>query len=262
MPRTPGRRVANRARRRAAILPRRDPRRRCLLPPRKGEPPRRPNQAHGGHEAPPATPARLPWRPARPMVDCTWTLEGTTGRWASEWRAPYVRDPYNPRLVMEDILRYIDTHAETFIHDLQRLCRQPSISAQGVGVEECAALLVAQMQARGIPARIEPISGGPPLVIATIPGASTRTLLLYNHYDVQPTDPLDEWTSDPFGAEIRDGRLYARGAVDTKGNIMARLAALEAWLRARGRLPVTVKFLIEGEEETGSVHLGAAITAP
>ena len=162
---------------------------------------------------------------------------------------------------MEDILRYIDTHAETFIHDLQRLCRQPSISAQGVGVEECAALLVAQMQARGIPARIEPISGGPPLVIATIPGASTRTLLLYNHYDVQPTDPLDEWTSDPFGAEIRDGRLYARGAVDTKGNIMARLAALEAWLRARGRLPVTVKFLIEGEEETGSVHLGDALRA-
>lgn len=156
---------------------------------------------------------------------------------------------------MEDILRYIDTHADTFVHDLQRLCRQPSISAQGVGLEECAALLAAQMQAKGIPARVEPIAGAPPLVVATIPGTSTRTLLLYDHYDVQPTDPLDEWTSDPFGAEIRDGRMYARGAVDTKGNIMARVAAIEAWLRVRGRLPVTVKFLVEGEEETGSVHL-------
>ncbi|MGH2405280.1 MAG: M20/M25/M40 family metallo-hydrolase [bacterium] len=157
---------------------------------------------------------------------------------------------------MEDVLRYIDAHAETFIHDLQRLCRQPSVSAQGMGVEECAALLVAQMQAKGIPARTEPVAGGPPLVVADIPGESPRTLLIYDHYDVQPADPLEEWTSDPFGAEIRDGRLYARGAQDTKGNIMARVAAIEAWLRARGRLPVSVKLLIEGEEEIGSPHLG------
>lgn len=162
---------------------------------------------------------------------------------------------------MEDILRYIEARAETFVHDLQRLCRQPSISAQDVGLEECAALLAAQMQAKGIPARLEPVAGAPPLVVATIPGASSRTLLLYDHYDVQPTDPLDEWTSDPFAAEVRDGRMYARGAVDTKGNVMARIAAVEAWLRVRGRLPLTVKFLIEGEEETGSVHLGGALAA-
>ncbi len=162
---------------------------------------------------------------------------------------------------MEDVLRYIDAHTETFIHDLQRLCRQPSISAQGVGVEECAALLVAQMQAKGIPARTEPVAGGPPLVVADIPGDSPRTLLIYDHYDVQPPDPLDEWTSDPFGAEIRDGRLYARGAQDTKGNIMARVAAIEAWLRVRGRLPAGVKLLIEGEEEVGSPHLGAVMRA-
>ncbi len=160
---------------------------------------------------------------------------------------------------MDDVLRYIDSHAETFIHDLQRLCRQPSISAQGIGLEECAALLTAQMQARGIPARMEPVAGGPPLVVADIPGDSPRTLLLYDHYDVQPVDPLAEWTSDPFGAEIRDDRLYARGAQDTKGNIMARVAALEAWLRVRGRLPATVKLLIEGEEEVGSPHLGKAL---
>ncbi|MBI3998292.1 MAG: M20/M25/M40 family metallo-hydrolase, partial [Armatimonadetes bacterium] len=113
---------------------------------------------------------------------------------------------------MNDVFRYIDTHAEVFIHDLQRLCRQPSISAQGVGVDECAELLVAQMQAKGIPARLEPVPGAPSLVAAEIPGDGPRTLLFYNHYDVQPVDPVEEWTSDPFGAEIRDGRLYARGA--------------------------------------------------
>ncbi|MDR7522601.1 MAG: M20/M25/M40 family metallo-hydrolase [Armatimonadota bacterium] len=160
---------------------------------------------------------------------------------------------------MKDVFQYIDAHEQAFIHDLQRLCRQPSVSAQGVGLQECAELLVAQMQARGIPAHLEAVSGGPPLVAAEIPGQAPRTLLFYGHYDVQPTDPIDEWRSDPFAAEVRDGRLYARGAQDTKGNIMARIAAVDAHLRVRGRLPVTVKFLIEGEEEVGSPHLAAAL---
>ncbi|MDR7543690.1 MAG: M20/M25/M40 family metallo-hydrolase [Armatimonadota bacterium] len=160
-----------------------------------------------------------------------------------------------------DLFRYIDAHAGAFISDLQRLCRQPSVSAQGAGVEACAQLLASQMRAKGIPARTEPAPGGPPLVVAEIPGDSPRTLLIYDHYDVQPPDPLDEWDSDPFGAQIRDGRLFARGAQDTKGNIMARVAAVESWLRVRGRLPVTVRFLIEGEEEIGSPHLGDALRA-
>ncbi|MDR7419755.1 MAG: M20/M25/M40 family metallo-hydrolase [Armatimonadota bacterium] len=162
---------------------------------------------------------------------------------------------------MNDLYRYVDAHADAFVHDLQRLCRQPSISAQGIGLQQCAELLAAQMQAKGIPARLEPVADGPPLVAAEIPGDSTRTLLIYDHYDVQPPDPLDEWESDPFAAEVRGGKLYARGAQDTKGNIMARVAAVDAWLRVRGRLPVTVKFLIEGEEEVGSPHLGAALNA-
>jgi len=162
---------------------------------------------------------------------------------------------------MSDLFRYIDAHADAFVRDLQRLCRQPSVSAQGVGVEACAQLLVWQMQAKGIPARAEPVPDGPPLVVAEVPGDSPRTLLVYDHYDVQPPDPVDEWDSDPFGAEIRDGRLFARGAQDTKGNIMARVAAVESWLRVRGRLPVTVRFLIEGEEEIGSPHLGHVLRA-
>jgi acetylornithine deacetylase/succinyl-diaminopimelate desuccinylase-like protein len=160
---------------------------------------------------------------------------------------------------MDDLFRYIDEHGQAFVRDLQRLCRQPSISAQGVGLQECAALLVGLMQSRGIPARTESAPGGPPLVVAEVPGDSRRTLLFYGHYDVQPPDPLDEWQSDPFAADIRSGKLFARGAQDTKGNIMARIAAIEAWLRVRGRLPVTVKFLLEGEEEVGSPHLSAAL---
>jgi len=163
--------------------------------------------------------------------------------------------------MIDDVFRYIDSHADTFVHDLQRLCRQPSISAQGVGLEACADLLVAQMQARGIPAVIESVPGGPPLVCADVPGERAKTLLIYDHYDVQPPDPVDEWQFDPFSATIQGGRLYARGAQDTKGNIVARLAAVEAWLRVRGALPVRVKFLLEGEEEIGSPHLGDALAA-
>jgi acetylornithine deacetylase/succinyl-diaminopimelate desuccinylase-like protein len=160
---------------------------------------------------------------------------------------------------MNDILRYIESQHGAFVHDLQRLCRQPSVSASGNGLEACADLLVAMMEARGIVSRLESVPGGPPLVCAEIPGDTAATLLIYGHYDVQPVDPIDEWTSDPFAAELRDERLFARGAQDTKGNIMARLAAIEAWLRVRGRLPVTVKLLIEGEEEIGSPHLGTAL---
>ncbi|MDR5693830.1 MAG: M20/M25/M40 family metallo-hydrolase [Armatimonadota bacterium] len=156
---------------------------------------------------------------------------------------------------MKHVLAYITDHRDRFVHKLQRLCRQPSISAQGVGLVETAHLLVSQMEECGIPARLIPIPGGPPLVYSEVRGRSSRTLLFYNHYDVQPPEPLEEWESDPFSAEIRSGNLYARGAVDTKGNIVARMAAVEAWLRTEGELPCTVKFLVEGEEEIGSPHL-------
>jgi acetylornithine deacetylase/succinyl-diaminopimelate desuccinylase-like protein len=156
---------------------------------------------------------------------------------------------------MKDVLAYITAHRERFVHELQRLCRQPSISAQGIGLVEAARLLASQMEEFGIPARLLPVPGGPPVVYGEVPGRSDRILLFYNHYDVQPPEPLEEWESDPFGAEIREGNLYARGAVDTKGNIIARMAAVEAWLRTEGELPCTVRFLVEGEEEIGSPHL-------
>ena len=98
--------------------------------------------------------------------------------------------------------------------------------------------------------------GGYPIVYGEIAGRSPKTLSFYNHYDVQPAEPLDLWESDPWAAEIRDGRIWARGAADNKGNIAARVAAVDAYRQVRGELPLRVKFIVEGEEEVGSPHLG------
>ncbi len=151
---------------------------------------------------------------------------------------------------------YIDAHADTFIARLQTLCRQPSVAAQSLGMTETAQMVAGLINGLGLDAaQILPVREGFPVVYAKLPGAGTKTLNFYNHYDVQPAEPLDLWHSDPWGAEIRDGKLYARGVSDNKGNTVARICALEALQAVRGVLPCTVQFFIEGEEEIGSAHL-------
>ena len=93
-----------------------------------------------------------------------------------------------------------------------------------------------------------------PVVFAEL-GQGERTLLIYDHYDVQPPDPLEEWESPPFEPTIRDGKFYARGVADNKGDLMARIQAIEAYRAAFGELPLRIKFVVEGEEEVGSPHL-------
>jgi len=115
-------------------------------------------------------------------------------------------------------------------------------------------MVAAMLQARGFTTEIVP-SGGPPVVVAERGGASDRTLLIYNHYDVQPPEPLELWTHPPFQPARRDGKLYGRGVSDDKGHIVARLHAIDALLATDGELPCRVKFVIEGEEEVGSIHL-------
>jgi len=140
---------------------------------------------------------------------------------------------------------------------LQTLLLPVSISAQNIGLRDCAELLKAQMIAAGIAdARLEETDGGPPVVLGRLdsPGAD-RTLLCYGHYDVQPPEPLELWHSDPFGAEIRDGVIYARGATDNKSGVHAFIRAAEAYLKTSGHPPVNLVFLFEGEEEVGSPHL-------
>src|SRR5258708_17777539 len=94
-----------------------------------------------------------------------------------------------------------------------------------------------------------------PALYAEVPGSGTRKLLLYQHYDVQPVDPVDLWSSPPFEPAERDGRIFARGVADDKADVMARIHALET-LKSLGDVPVTLRFLVEGEEEIGSQTLG------
>lgn len=156
---------------------------------------------------------------------------------------------------MREIIAYVEDHRQETIARLQAFCRQPSIAAQGLGMAEMAEMVGRTVQELGGQAELVPTAGYP-VVLGRFEGAGPKTLMFYNHYDVQPPDPLDQWESPPFAAEIRDGQLYARGVADNKGNLVARLAAVEAWLAVRGKLPLNVLFVAEGEEEIGSPNLG------
>lgn len=153
-----------------------------------------------------------------------------------------------------DIDHYIQNHLEDSIFELKHLVAQPSISATGEGLEACAAMVVALLQKRGFTTTLYP-TGGAPVVYAERKGRSDRTLLIYNHYDVQPPEPLELWHSPPFEPELRAPLLYGRGVDDDKGQFTYRLLALDAILAKEGDLPCTIKFLLEGEEETSSAHL-------
>lgn len=149
---------------------------------------------------------------------------------------------------------YIRSHQDEIIGELSAFCAQPSISAQGVGMAETLEMVVGFCRKRGLQVEVLP-SPAYPAVLAEAKGASPRTLLFYNHYDVQPPDPLNEWVTPPFEPTVRDGRIYARGVMDDKGHIISRLAAVDAALAVLGELPCGVKFFIEGEEEISSPNL-------
>jgi len=156
---------------------------------------------------------------------------------------------------LQRALDYANARRPAELEDLVRLCRQPSVSATGHGVPETAALVAEMMKEAGLATRILERAGAHPVVLGSWDGHRSRTVVFYNHYDVQPPEPLDEWQSEPFAPEVREGKLYARGVSDNKGDLVARLEAIKAYLAAEGGLPVNVKFIVEGEEEIGSVHL-------
>lgn len=150
---------------------------------------------------------------------------------------------------------YVDAHADEFVAQLADLCRVPSVSAEaGPAMTQAAELVMALCRQAGVTARLVPTAGGPPIVLGEA-GDGPRRLLIYNHYDVQPADPLAEWISPPFEPTVRDGALYARGVSDNKGNLIARLAAAQAFRATFGMLPLRLTFVFEGEEEVGSPHL-------
>jgi len=149
---------------------------------------------------------------------------------------------------------YLETHIDESIAELSRLCAQPSVAAQNWGLSECAGMVAEMLQKRGFAVEILP-SGGAPVVIGELKGRSDKTLLFYNHYDVQPPEPLDLWETPPFEPTLKDGKLFARGVSDDKAHITSRLFAIDAILASQPQLPCTIKFIIEGEEEISSLHL-------
>lgn len=166
------------------------------------------------------------------------------------------------RATLAPAFAYVDAHADEFVERLRELCRQPSISAQNIGLLETAERV--EQLARNVGAatqRIE-LEGGPPIIYGRIDGSGPRTLQLYDHYDVQPPEPLELWRHEPFGADVVDGRIWARGVSDNKGNLVARLCAIEAYQNTLGRLPLTIILLFEGEEEVGSPHLRQFTNGP
>jgi succinyl-diaminopimelate desuccinylase len=156
---------------------------------------------------------------------------------------------------MPTIDQYLDAHAARFEEELCEFLRIPSVSADAShrdDMHRAADWVADQFRKIRFAAEVIPTAGHP-LVYAespAVPGAPTA--LVYGHYDVQPADPVEKWTTPPFEPTRRDGKLFARGATDDKGQVFTHLKAAEAWITVEGRLPMNLKFLIEGEEEVGS----------
>jgi acetylornithine deacetylase/succinyl-diaminopimelate desuccinylase-like protein len=149
---------------------------------------------------------------------------------------------------------YLDSHVDESLQELSRLCAQPSVAAQNWGMRECSQLVAEMLHQRNFQVEVMPTDGAP-VVFAQRQGRRDKTILIYNHYDVQPPEPLELWESPPFEPSLRDGKLFARGVSDDKGHLVSRLFAIDALLANEGELPCTIKFIIEGEEEVSSVHL-------
>jgi acetylornithine deacetylase/succinyl-diaminopimelate desuccinylase-like protein len=148
---------------------------------------------------------------------------------------------------------WLEQRLDEHLAELTALCAQPSVSTRDEGVRECAGLVAEMLRRRGFAVELLETDGFP-VVLGEL-GDGERALLLYNHYDVQPPEPLELWDTPPFEPAVRDGAFFARGAIDDKGHIVSRLAALDAYRAAYGEPPFRIVFLIEGEEEIGSPHL-------
>src|SRR4051812_37308656 len=166
---------------------------------------------------------------------------------------------------MQDIDSYLTDNAQKFEDDLCALLRIPSISADSsrAGDVRRAALWVAdQFRGMGLTPEIVETSGHPLVFAESPPVPGKPTVLVYGHYDVQPVEPLNEWISPPFEPAKRNGNIYARGATDDKGQMLTHLLSTFAWLKTRGKLPVNLKFAIEGEEEVGSKGINDFLQTP
>jgi acetylornithine deacetylase/succinyl-diaminopimelate desuccinylase-like protein len=163
------------------------------------------------------------------------------------------------RFSLQEVLAHIDGRRQQFEADLFELLRIASVSADPAfapQVREAAAWVQKGLANIGLKAELIETDGHPIVYAESPPVPGAPVALVYGHYDVQPPDPLDEWTTPPFEPTVRDGKVFARGATDDKGQMLTHVKSVQSWLAAAGQLPLQVKFLIEGEEEVGSEHLG------
>ncbi len=160
--------------------------------------------------------------------------------------------------MMQSPESYIQANAQRFEQDVCQLLRIASVStdpAYREEIERAAHWVFDRLASAGLRAELIPTAGHPLVYAESPPVDGAPTALVYGHYDVQPADPLELWTSPPFEPAVRDGNLYARGASDDKGQFLTHVFSAEAWLATQGRLPLNLKYLIEGEEEIGSPSL-------
>jgi acetylornithine deacetylase/succinyl-diaminopimelate desuccinylase-like protein len=166
---------------------------------------------------------------------------------------------------LQKIAAYLQANRQRFEQQLFELIRIPSVSAQpdhNPDTRKAAEFVRDNLKAMGVPAELVEFSKGHPIVYGErLDAPGKPTLLVYGHYDVQPAEPLEPWNSPPFEPTVRDGNIYARGATDDKGQMFTHLKAAESWLKTAGKLPVNVKFLIEGEEEVGGANLDSYMSA-
>jgi acetylornithine deacetylase/succinyl-diaminopimelate desuccinylase-like protein len=160
-------------------------------------------------------------------------------------------------------MNYYRQHQSDFLEGLKTFLRIPSISTLSEhkpDIRRAAEFALSELRAAGMTAAELIEGGGNPLVYAEWLGAPGKpTILFYGHYDVQPPDPLDEWKSPPFEPEVRGDDIFARGSSDDKGQVYIQIKAVEGLLKTTGKLPVNVRFLLEGEEETGGEHIEAYV---
>jgi acetylornithine deacetylase/succinyl-diaminopimelate desuccinylase-like protein len=150
--------------------------------------------------------------------------------------------------------RYVDRHARSFAERLQALCRMPSVAARGTGMRAMVDAVEQMMQRVGIGTRLFKMGAGYPIIYGEC-GGGEQSYVIYGHYDVQPVGQLTSWSVGPFAATITDGKLYARGTANSKGDLTARIAAVEAYQKTFGKLPVALRFIVEGEDGIGSPSL-------
>ena len=164
---------------------------------------------------------------------------------------------------MQDVIKFIRDNQDNYIEELKDLLRIPSISTQPENkndINRCAKFVADKLKKAGMN-RVEVIkTEGHPLVYGEWLGAPGKpTVLIYGHYDVQPVDPIELWDNSPFDPVVKDGKIFARGATDDKGQMYMHIKSVEAFFKTEGSLPLNIKFIIEGEEEIGSESLESFI---